>query len=82
MYQHMRITRHHHSAKFRGKGTDLSKVEQFKKHETDCGSPEVQVRLLYEGLHIRYAATCVVAMCTTYLLSGRSSHAHTHRLHD
>ncbi|CAG9460287.1 unnamed protein product [Pedinophyceae sp. YPF-701] len=29
--------------RYRGKGTDLSKVESFKRHTNDTGSPEVQV---------------------------------------
>ncbi|CAL5223845.1 g6428 [Coccomyxa viridis] len=30
-------------ARYRGTGTDLSKVPPFKRHEQDCGSTEVQV---------------------------------------
>ncbi len=31
------------SARYRGHGTDLSKVPQFQRHEGDSGSPEVQI---------------------------------------
>ena len=31
------------SARYRGKGTDLAKVDAFKKHDSDSGSAEVQV---------------------------------------
>ena len=34
------------SAKYRGHGTDLSKVDQFERHENDTGSPEAQVARL------------------------------------
>ncbi|EIE27524.1 hypothetical protein COCSUDRAFT_21435 [Coccomyxa subellipsoidea C-169] len=30
-------------ARYRGKGTDLSKVDQFKRHEADVGSTEIQI---------------------------------------
>ncbi|KAI8104721.1 hypothetical protein M9434_003274 [Picochlorum sp. BPE23] len=31
------------SAKYRGHGTDLSKVPDFQRHENDSGSPEAQI---------------------------------------
>lgn len=34
------------SARYRGKGTDVSKVAQFKRHEADTGSAEVQISRL------------------------------------
>lgn len=34
------------SAKYRGEGTDLSKVDQFKRHDRDCGSTEIQIARL------------------------------------
>lgn len=34
------------SARYRGKGTNLSAVEEFKRHDTDCGSPEYQIARL------------------------------------
>ena len=33
-------------ARYRGQGTDLSKVPAFKRHEKDCGSSELQVAAL------------------------------------
>ena len=33
-------------ARYRGAGTDLSKVPAFKRHEEDCGSTEVQIARL------------------------------------
>lgn len=33
-------------ARYRGTGTDLSKVPAFKRHEEDCGSTEVQIARL------------------------------------
>ncbi|KAK9917922.1 hypothetical protein WJX75_009631 [Coccomyxa subellipsoidea] len=30
-------------ARYRGKGTDLSKIDQFKRHEADVGSTEIQI---------------------------------------
>lgn len=34
------------SARYRGHGTDLSKVPQFTRHGSDSGSPEVQIARL------------------------------------
>lgn len=34
------------TARYRGKGTDLSKVDDFKRHSTDTGSPEYQIARL------------------------------------
>jgi len=34
------------SARYRGHGTDLSKVPQFARHTSDSGSPEVQIARL------------------------------------
>ncbi|KAL4428833.1 hypothetical protein ABPG77_005271 [Micractinium sp. CCAP 211/92] len=34
------------SARYRGHGTDLSKVPQFTRHASDSGSPEVQIARL------------------------------------
>jgi len=34
------------SARYRGKGTDLSKVDSFKHHDNDSGSSEVQIARL------------------------------------
>lgn len=31
------------SARYRGHGTDLSKVPDFQRHENDSGSPEAQI---------------------------------------
>ena len=33
-------------SRYRGAGTDLSKVATFKRHEEDCGSTEVQIARL------------------------------------
>ena len=34
------------SARYRGQGTDLSRIPQYKRHDTDTGSPEVQIARL------------------------------------
>lgn len=34
------------SARYRGQGTDLSKVPQYKRHDSDSGSAEVQIARL------------------------------------
>lgn len=34
------------SARYRGQGTDLSKVAGFARHESDTGSPEAQIARL------------------------------------
>lgn len=34
------------SARYRGEGTDLSKVPPFQRHGSDSGSPEVQIARL------------------------------------
>ena len=54
-------------ARYRGTGTDLSKVPAFKRHEEDCGSTEVQIarisaRVIQLTSHLKehrkdYAAT-------------------------
>ncbi|CAK0738860.1 hypothetical protein CVIRNUC_001103 [Coccomyxa viridis] len=54
-------------SRYRGTGTDLSKVPAFKRHEEDCGSTEVQIarlsaRVLQLTSHLKehrkdYAAT-------------------------
>ncbi len=46
------------SAKYRGHGTDLSKVPDFQRHENDSGSPEAQIarmsaRVLQLTEHLR-----------------------------
>ena len=54
-------------ARYRGRGTDLSKIDQFKRHANDVGSTEIQIarisaRVLQLTSHLKehrkdYAAT-------------------------
>ncbi|CAL8463454.1 g2988 [Coccomyxa elongata] len=57
-------------ARYRGKGTDLSKVDQFKRHEADVGSTEIQIARL----------TARVNQLTGHLQTHRKDYASTRGL--
>ena len=57
-------------SRYRGVGTDLSKVSTFKRHEEDCGSTEVQIARL----------SARVTQMTSHLKEHRRDYAATRGL--
>lgn len=57
-------------ARYRGKGTDLSKVGNFKRHEADVGSTEVQIARI----------SARVVQLTEHLQTHRKDYASTRGL--